>query len=119
MGIQVQVAEAALMLQTARLHAFQIADELDYCAATGRTVDYRTRARMRAQSGHVARQVIEAINLLLNVHGAESFAQTSPMQRHWRDANIAARHAGLNTVVGFEIFGRALLGVEDEISAIL
>jgi 3-hydroxy-9,10-secoandrosta-1,3,5(10)-triene-9,17-dione monooxygenase len=118
-GIQVQVAEAALMLQTARLHAFQIADELDYCAATGQTVDYQTRARMRAQSGHVARQVIEAINLLLNVHGAESFAQTSPMQRHWRDANIAARHAGLNTVVGFEIFGRALLGVEDEISAIL
>ena len=47
-GIQVQVAEAALMLQTARLHAFQIADELDYCAATGQTVDYRTRARMRA-----------------------------------------------------------------------
>jgi alkylation response protein AidB-like acyl-CoA dehydrogenase len=53
------------------------------------------------------------------VHGAESFAQTSPIQRHWRDANIAARHAGLNTVVGLEIFGRALLGVEDEISAIL
>jgi alkylation response protein AidB-like acyl-CoA dehydrogenase len=118
-GIQVQVAEAALRLQTARLHAFQIADELDYCAAIGQTVDYTVRARMRAQSGHVAEQVIESINLLVNVHGAESFAQTSPMQRYWRDANIAARHAGLNALVGYEIFGRALLGVEEEISAIL
>ena len=77
-GIQVQVAEAALMLQTARLHAFQIADELDCCAATGQTVDYRARARMRAQSGHRCRQVIEAIDLLLNVHGAESFARDQP-----------------------------------------
>ena len=115
-GIQVQLAEAALRLRTARLHAFQIADELDWCAATGHAVDYPTRARMRAQSGHVAKQVVEAINLLLNVHGAESFALTSLMQRYWRDANIAARHAGLNAVVGYEILGRALLGVDEEIS---
>ena len=72
-GIQVQVAEAALRLRTARLHA-SIADELDCCAATGQTVDCLARARMRAQSGYVTQQVIEAINLLVNVHGAESFS---------------------------------------------
>lgn len=118
-GIQVQVADAALRLRTARLHAFEIAEELDCCAATGQTVDFVARARMRAQSGYVAHEVLEAINLLVNVNGAESFALTSQMQRFWRDANIAARHAGLNTVVGYEILGKALLGVEEQISPIL
>ena len=118
-GVQVQVAEAALRLQTARLQAFHIADELDCCAVNGRTIDYSARARMRAQCGHAAQQVLDAINLLVNVHGAESFAQASQMQQYWRDANIAARHAGLNTVVGYEIFGKALLGANDTISPIL
>lgn len=118
-GVQVQVAEAALRLQTARLHALHIADELDCCAARGRAVDFVARARMRAQCGHAAQQVIDAINLLVNVHGAESFAQAGQMQQYWRDANIAARHAGLNTVVGYEIFGKAVLGVTDRISPIL
>jgi 3-hydroxy-9,10-secoandrosta-1,3,5(10)-triene-9,17-dione monooxygenase len=106
-------------VQTAGLHTFQIADELDCCAVAGHTIDFTSRARMRAQSGHVAQQVIDAVNLLVNVHGAESFAQTGQMQRYWRDANIAARHAGLNTLVGYEIFGRALLGLQDGISSIL
>jgi 3-hydroxy-9,10-secoandrosta-1,3,5(10)-triene-9,17-dione monooxygenase len=118
-GVQVQVADAALRLQTARLHAFHIADELDCCAASGRAVDYAARARMRAQCGHAAQQVIDAINVLVNVHGAESFAQASQMQQYWRDANVAARHAGLNTVVGYEIFGKAILGVKEVVSPIL
>jgi alkylation response protein AidB-like acyl-CoA dehydrogenase len=118
-GVQVQIADAALRLKTARLHAFHIADELDCCTATGQHIDYTARARMRAQCGHAAQQVLDAINLLVNVHGAESFALTSRMQQYWRDANIAARHAGLNTVVGYEIFGKALLGVNDTISPIL
>jgi 3-hydroxy-9,10-secoandrosta-1,3,5(10)-triene-9,17-dione monooxygenase len=52
----------------------------------------------------------------VNVHGAGSFAESSRMQQYWRDANTAARHAGLNPVVGYEIFGKALLGVEERIS---
>jgi 3-hydroxy-9,10-secoandrosta-1,3,5(10)-triene-9,17-dione monooxygenase len=118
-GAQVQVAEAALRLQTARLHAFDIADELDSCAARGRAIDYVARARMRAECGHAAQHVIDAINLLVNVHGAESFAQAGRMQQYWRDAHTGARHAGLNPMVGYEIFGKALLGVNDRISPIL
>jgi 3-hydroxy-9,10-secoandrosta-1,3,5(10)-triene-9,17-dione monooxygenase len=38
------------------------------------------------------------------------------MQQYWRDANTAARHAGLQPVVGYEVYGKSLLGIEDRIS---
>jgi 3-hydroxy-9,10-secoandrosta-1,3,5(10)-triene-9,17-dione monooxygenase len=60
--------------------------------------------------------VLEAIHILVNVHGAAAFAETSLMQQYWRDANTAARHAGLNAYIGYEVFGKALLGVPERIS---
>ena len=115
-GVQVQVAEAALKLQTAQLHAYRVADDLDSAAANGHDLDYGPRARARAQFGYTAQQVLDAIHILVNVHGAAAFAETSLMQQYWRDANTAARHAGLNAVVGYEVFGKALLGVPERIS---
>ncbi len=115
-GVQVQVAEAALKLQTAQLHAYRAADDLDSAAANGHDLDYGLRARARAQVGYTAQQVLDAIHILVNVHGAATFAETSLMQQYWRDANTAARHAGLNAVVGYEVFGKELLGVPERIS---
>ena len=115
-GVQIQVAEAALKLKTARLHVLGIADQLDLSLRTGEQVDYAARAEIRAQAGYAAQQVLEAINALVNVHGAASFAESSRLQQYWRDANTAARHAGLNAMVGYEVFGKALLGVEERIS---
>jgi alkylation response protein AidB-like acyl-CoA dehydrogenase len=80
---------------------------------------YPLRAQARAQCGYAARQVIDAIHILMNVHGAGGFAESSPMQQYWRDANIAARHAALNSHVGYEIFGKALLGVPERISPLV
>ncbi|WIX83915.1 acyl-CoA dehydrogenase family protein [Amycolatopsis carbonis] len=96
----------------ARLHAYDIADELD--ATT--PADYVARAEMRARFGYAAQQVLEALNILINVHGAAGFAETGRLPQFWRDANTAARHAALNSVVGYEIYGKALLDVEERIS---
>jgi 3-hydroxy-9,10-secoandrosta-1,3,5(10)-triene-9,17-dione monooxygenase len=115
-GVQIQIAEAALKLKTARLHAYDVADELDRAVADNEEPDYTARAEMRAEFGLIARQVVEAIQLLVDVHGAGSFAELNRMQQFWRDANTAARHAALNAAVGYEIFGKALLGVQDRIS---
>jgi 3-hydroxy-9,10-secoandrosta-1,3,5(10)-triene-9,17-dione monooxygenase len=115
-GVQIQIAEAALKLETARLHVYSVADEIDGSTAAGEEIGYAGRARIRAQAGYAAQQILEAITVLVNVHGASSFAESSPMQQLWRDANTAARHAGLNSVVGYEIYGKSLLGVEERIS---
>jgi hypothetical protein len=45
---------------------------------------------------------------------AGSFAESNLMQQYWRDANTAARHAGLQPVVGYEVYGKSLLGSRSE-----
>ncbi|OPX05005.1 acyl-CoA dehydrogenase family protein [Mycobacterium sp. AT1] len=118
-SVQLQVADAALKIQTASLHAYAMAEELDASSAENRVLGYADRARLKASCGYATQQVLEAMQALLNVHGAASFAEGSPLQRYWRDANTAARHAGLNAGVALEVFGRSLLGVANDISAMV
>jgi alkylation response protein AidB-like acyl-CoA dehydrogenase len=117
-AVQMQTAEAALKLQTARLHIHRIADDLDAAVINGGTLHYADRAQMRAEAGYSVAQVLEAIQILLNVHGAAGLAETSPLQ-HWLDANTGGRHAGFNAAVGYEVFGKVLLGVPERISAMV
>ncbi|WP_445168297.1 oxidoreductase [Mycolicibacterium sp. Dal123E01] len=115
-GVQVQVAKAALTLRTARLSAYDIADTLDAAANSNTALDYRDRAQLRGAFGYAAQQVLKAIDVLINVHGSAAFAETNLLQRYWRDANTAARHAGLDAMVGYEVYGKELLGVDERIS---
>jgi alkylation response protein AidB-like acyl-CoA dehydrogenase len=55
----------------------------------------------------------------MNAHGAGGFADASPLQRIWRDANVAARHAVVSPTVGYEVYGKALLGVEEKITPLV
>jgi 3-hydroxy-9,10-secoandrosta-1,3,5(10)-triene-9,17-dione monooxygenase len=118
-AVQIQIAEAALKVRTAQWHVYDAADELDAAAARGEQAGYETRAEVRARAGYAAALVVDALNLLVNVHGAGSFAESSRMQQYWRDANVIARHPGLNAMIGYEIYGKAMLGVEERIGRLV
>ncbi|WP_398498376.1 acyl-CoA dehydrogenase family protein [Variovorax sp.] len=118
-AFQMQVAKAALKIDTAHLHAFRAADDIDAAAQRGEYLDYKTRARVRADTGYVAQYASDAINLLMTAHGAGSFADASPMQRIWRDSNTAARHAIVLQPVGEEVYGKALLGAENTVTPLV
>ncbi|MFG2767630.1 acyl-CoA dehydrogenase family protein [Streptomyces rubiginosohelvolus] len=112
-GVQMQLAEAALRLRTARLHVYDAVDQVD---RSGGSLEYEARTQVRAQAGYAAQNIIDAIGTLLNVHGAGAFADSNPLQRIWRDANVAARHAGLVPAVGFEAYGKSLLGIAEPVT---
>lgn len=118
-GVQLKVAEAALRLDTARLHAERAAADIDEAAAAGVYPDTLVRARVRADTGWAVQNVLDAINLLVDVHGAGSFAEVNPLQRIWRDANVAGRHAVAAPAIGIEILGKALLGVDEKITPLV
>jgi 3-hydroxy-9,10-secoandrosta-1,3,5(10)-triene-9,17-dione monooxygenase len=118
-GVQMQIAQAAVGLRTAQLHAYDIIDALDAAANKRQLPTYAMRAEIRARSGYLAQQVLDALSILINVHGAGSFAESSRIQQYWRDANTAARHAALQPVVGYEIYGKALLGIAERISTLV
>jgi alkylation response protein AidB-like acyl-CoA dehydrogenase len=115
-GFQLQIAEAARLIDTAHLHAFRAADAVDEAAARGEYPDFLARARTRSDTGYVAECITRAIDILLSAHGAGSFAETNPLQRIWRDSATAARHAIVSPAVSYEVYGKALLGVTDSIT---
>ncbi|WP_407495758.1 acyl-CoA dehydrogenase family protein [Pseudooceanicola sp. MF1-13] len=118
-GFQLQLAEAAMMIETAHLHAYRCAADIDAAAKEGRYPNLEERTRMRADVGLVADKVTRAIDILLSAHGAGSFAQVSPLQRIWRDSNVAARHAVVGPQIAYESYGKALLGIEEQITPLL
>ncbi len=112
-AFQLQLAEAAMMIDTAQLHAYRAADDIDNAAASGASLDVLTRARVRADTGWAVSNITKAIDLLLSAHGAGSFAEVNPLQRIWRDSATAARHALVAPAINYEVYGKALLGRDD------
>jgi 3-hydroxy-9,10-secoandrosta-1,3,5(10)-triene-9,17-dione monooxygenase len=118
-GFQILVAEAAMKLESARLHALRCADDLDAAAASGHHPDLAARARMRADVALAAKYCREAVETLVSAHGTSSLADSNRMQRLWRDVHVASRHAITEWQVNLEIYGKALLGVEPNITPLI
>lgn len=118
-AFQMQIAEAATLIDTAILHAYRGADDIDEAARNGTYPDVLTRARVRADVARVLECITKAIDILLFAHGAGSFAEVNPLQRIWRDSATAARHAVTLPSVSYEVYGKALLGRDDQITPLI
>jgi alkylation response protein AidB-like acyl-CoA dehydrogenase len=120
-GFQMQIADAAALIDTAHLHVYRAAADIDEAAKLGENLNYQMRARIRSDAARAATCIKDALDLLITAHGAGSFAEASPIQRMWRDSNIALRHGTLVPPATKEIYGKALLGfsVEENITKLL
>jgi len=115
-GFQMQLADAALRIDSAHLHAHRAADDLDAHAERGELPGLPARARARADASRAATHVVKAIDILLDAHGSAGFAEGSALQRIWQDANVAARHVSLLPAISLEVYGKALLGLENDVA---
>lgn len=116
---QINIAQAASLIDTAELHIFRAADDIDKAAASGQYMDFQTRARVRMDVGVAASRCREAMDLLLSIQGAGSFAEVSPLQKKWRDLETGSRHAVINPAISGEAYGRALLGVKEQVTPLI
>jgi 3-hydroxy-9,10-secoandrosta-1,3,5(10)-triene-9,17-dione monooxygenase len=117
--MQLAIARAATLVDTAHLHAYRAAADIDDAASEGRQLDYTQRARVRMDTGYVAETAREAIRILCSAHGAGSFAEASPLQRWWRDSEVASRHAVVHPEISAEVYGRALLGIHEGVTPLV
>jgi 3-hydroxy-9,10-secoandrosta-1,3,5(10)-triene-9,17-dione monooxygenase len=115
-GFQIQIAEAAMKIDTAALHVGRAADDLDRFAGDGRLMDLTDRARVRLDTALAAKYCREAVEILVAAHGTSSLADSNRMQRLWRDVHTASHHAITEWQVNLEVYGKALLGIEPNIT---
>lgn len=109
---QLNLADARAAIDSARLHTFRAADDIDRSIHQNERLDELSRARIRLDEATAIKRCREAMDLLLNINGASSFASANALQRIWRDIEVASRHGYINGDLGREIYGRALLGLE-------
>ena len=117
--IQIAAAHAASLADSAQLHAFRAAADIDEAARAGVVPDYDARARMRMDAGMAAVHAREAVRIVCSAQGASSFGESNPLQRIWRDVEASSRHAVLNPDVAAEIYGKSLFGIRGTVSALV
>jgi alkylation response protein AidB-like acyl-CoA dehydrogenase len=118
-GFQMLVAEAAMKIDTACLHAYRAADDLDRFAQQNHHPELTARARVRMDTALAAKHCREAVELLVQAHGTSSLADVNRLQRLWRDVHVASHHAITEWQVNLEVYGKALLGVEPNITHLI
>jgi alkylation response protein AidB-like acyl-CoA dehydrogenase len=111
-SVQLNLSDAAQLIDGARLHAYRGAEDCDRATAELRDLTVLERARIRADVGTAASLVRKAAALLLNVGGPSGFATGSPIQRYWRDLELGSRHGYITSDIAREAYGKALLGLD-------
>jgi 3-hydroxy-9,10-secoandrosta-1,3,5(10)-triene-9,17-dione monooxygenase len=118
-GFQMQVAEAAMKLDSAFLHVRRAADDIDRAADASEKLDLAARARVRMDTALAAKYCRDAVELLVAAHGTSSFGDWNRLQRLWRDIHVASHHAITEWQVNLEVYGKALLDVEPNITHLI
>ncbi|MEU1474462.1 acyl-CoA dehydrogenase family protein [Streptomyces sp. NPDC005760] len=107
-----QFAEAAMKISCAEALAADFIALIDARVGEGNPYTTEERARIRAQSGYVARLCKEAVDLIGSASGASSLRLEVPVQRAVRDLNALNLHSFVNPAANLELYGRVLCGLD-------
>ena len=118
-ALQLKVAQAAQKIEVARLLTFDVCDRLDAWGREGVYPEPLERTRVKANTGYIMELLQEAIETLMWVHGSGSYADSNPMQRWWRDIHVGTSHAVGSPSIGYETYGKLLLGNETSITPMI
>lgn len=114
--VQKEIGEAATMIHTARVLMDTANKLIDDAALARRQISYLEQTRNKGETVFATQLLEQAVQKLMYVAGSAAFNESTPLQRYWRDLNVASRHAANIPNTGYEIYGRALMGVEPNIA---
>ena len=107
-----QVGEASLKIDTAKMHYYRAADTLDEWANSGEFMDVETRMRCAADIGYANQQCKEAIDILLESSGGSYVYNRDPFQRIFRDFSTLYVHRSISPTSFKENYGRLKSGLD-------
>lgn len=110
-----QIGRARMQIDSAWLHVMRAAETLENDTVAGQ-LPPEVRIRCRADASAAVTNMRSAMDILLDIGGASSFAESNPLQRLWRDLSVGSRHAWIGSTLMFEAFARTDLGVEPNIT---
>lgn len=116
-GVRFSVADAAHRIDTARLHAARAVAEIEDSLTANTPLTELQRARVRMDVATTGRAAVESVRLLLDAGGSSSFTLDRPIQRIWRDLEVASRHQLIGYDLAREVYAHGVLGLGDPVTA--
>jgi 3-hydroxy-9,10-secoandrosta-1,3,5(10)-triene-9,17-dione monooxygenase len=109
-AVQIKVARARCLIDSARSFLRQSAIEFNDAAVRDEPLDLETRLRFRAQSAFAVGQAREAVETLWSCYGAQGIYRQDPLQRHLRDVLAISQHFSFNFDIAGSAYGTHALG---------
>jgi alkylation response protein AidB-like acyl-CoA dehydrogenase len=111
-AVQTRVAEAAGLIDAARLLLLRGVDDVLAVASSGAGVDVGRRIRNRRDHALAVKFCVEAVNGLYASTGASGLFLDNRLQRAWRDVNAVAKHISVNWDAVGTMYGQHAFGLE-------
>ncbi len=109
-AVQIKVARARCLIDSARTFLRQSAIELQEAAERNEAPDLQTKLRFRAHSAFAVNQSREAVETLWSCYGAQGLYTRDPLQRHLRDVLAINQHFSFNFDIAGAAYGLHALG---------
>ncbi len=109
--LQVNLAEAAAMIDAAGALLRKNADEAMAMATGVQTADLATRARWRRDAAFATDLCRKSVTRLFEASGAAALYDSSAMQRYFRDIQAICSHVGFSMNMNGATWGRIALGL--------
>jgi 3-hydroxy-9,10-secoandrosta-1,3,5(10)-triene-9,17-dione monooxygenase len=109
-AVQIKVARARCLIDSARQVLRQSAIEFQAAAERNEVPDLATKLRFRAQGAFAVGQAREAVETLWSCYGAQGLYTRDPLQRHLRDILAIGQHFSFNFDIAGSAFGLDALG---------
>lgn len=114
--MQGELGKAAARIAAAEALTFKNCDLIDNAGLARERLTPMQRAQSKGEGSLAVELLNEAVEQAMFLAGSSAYADSNPIQRLYRDASFAMRHVANLPYVGYEIFGKSLLGVEPNIS---
>ncbi len=108
--IQLAVADARAELDAGRAYLVQTVQRCEDTLAHAEALDLDARVALRLAAAHAVRCATAAVDRMYEAGGGTALYETSPLQRHFRDAHAATQHVMVASGVR-ELVGRHLVGL--------
>jgi alkylation response protein AidB-like acyl-CoA dehydrogenase len=109
---QREVGEISMRLRAARLLVEDATGQLDAAGLARHVMSLPERARSKGQSALSIELIHQCIEKMMFLSGSSAFFHSNELSRYWRDISTALRHVTNLPHIGYEVYGRSLLGVQ-------
>lgn len=109
-AVQIKVARARTLINSARYLLRQSALALQAAVERNEVPDVQTKLRFRAHSAYAVSQARDAVELLWSCYGAQGLYTRDPLQRHLRDVFAISQHFSFNFDIVGSAYGLLALG---------